>query len=202
MSTTIRYGAIHGKGARVCVLSSLLLILLLIAPICAHADQARDDLRRAEREFNQANFGGALAIVNRLTAEGSLSSGDLRDAFALKARCEGELGNRTDALAAFCQVIALDPEWKPDRTLFTSGEMAIFEEARGECAVGGKGDAGGRKDDQATGGTGGGSSRKWWYIGGGAIVAGLVLALIGGGGDDGPDPVKSDLPDFPSPPES
>lgn len=196
----VRGGSTTDSAGTLRLLACLVCAALVSAAGVAASDGARADLTRAEEEFNVANFGGALAIVNRLTAERALEGDDLRDAFAIKARCEAELGNRADAMDAFCEVIAIDPKWRPNPTLYTPTEIAIFEEAEGGCSEREK--AGGPVSRY--GDSGGGSNRKWWLIGGGLLAAVLVIALAGGGGGDGGtiDDQTPDLPDFPDPPEN
>ncbi len=169
-------------------IGALLLFALLCAvaqPVAVHAQTPRDELNTARSEFNYGNFLNALSIVNRLTQSGALSGDDRRDAFALQARCEAELGNRPNALAAFCEVIQIDPSWRPDQSLYTSNEKAIFEEAWQECAP-----------------ASGGGMKKWYLIGGGA--AAVLIAIIAGGGGGGDDPGGggggTTLPEFPDPP--
>lgn len=169
---------------------ALLLALAVAAPVRAQSGDgsaARDELVTATDEFNYGNFLNALSIVNRLTAGGELSGDDLRDAYALQARCEAELGNRANARSAFCEVIRIDPGWRPNASLYTSTEKAIFEEALVEC----KPEGGGRN--------------KWYLIGGGAAAAVLIAIIAGGsgGGDDGGNGNgggTTTLPDFPDPP--
>jgi hypothetical protein len=166
--------------------------LLIVTVCCAcampatvSAQSPREELAQATDEFNYGNFLNALSIVNRLAAEGDLSGDDLRDAYALQARCEGELGNRSNALAAFCEVIRIDPSWRPNPSLYTSNEEAIFQEALNECEPEG------------------GGMKKWYLIGGGAAAAVILAILAGGSGGNGDDPGNgggTTLPDFPDPP--
>ncbi len=169
---------------------AVIVAMLVVFVVTGARAGGKDDLTAAEERFNRADFMSALSIVNRITAEGSLSKDDERDAFALKARCEAELGNRADALDAFCRVIAIEPGWRPDKTLYTPGELAIFEEALEMCGDGGSTDS--KRAD-------GGSGKKWWFLGGGVVVAAVAILLAGGGGDGGETPA-SDLPGFPDPP--
>ncbi|NNE10202.1 MAG: hypothetical protein HKN20_16705 [Gemmatimonadetes bacterium] len=171
------------------IIPVLLAVLLAAAhPPVAEAQTPRDELANATNEFNYGNFLNALSIVNRLTTGGALSGDDLRDAYALQARCEAELGNRVNARNAFCEVIQIDGSWRPDSSLYTSTEKEIFEEALLEC----------RQE--------GGGRNKWYLIGGGAAAAVLLAILAGGsgGGGDGDGDGNGDgngtLPGFPDPP--
>lgn len=166
------------------------LLATTVLPSSLHAQSPRDDLNTARSEFNYGNFLNALSIVNRLTVGSGLSGNDLRDAYALQARCEAEIGNWPNALAAFCEVIQIDPSWRPDQSLYTSNEKAIFEEAMREC----------KPDD-------GGGMNKWYLIGGGAAAVLIAIIAGGGGGGGGDDPGGgggggTTLPDYPDPPSN
>lgn len=189
----------------------------LVFVSAAYAANPREELTKAEDYFQVADFATALQKVDSLLKSGDLEGNLLRDAYVLKARCELGLAHKTSAADAFCEALKVDAAWRPDPDFYTKDEIQTFDQARGNCATGGK-DAGkskdadvkekkksdakkeGSSDDKSA--AAGGESKPWYkkpLILGllGAVVVGGVILALGGGGDDG-DPV---LADFPPPPQ-
>ncbi|GJM44415.1 MAG: hypothetical protein DHS20C21_12570 [Gemmatimonadota bacterium] len=172
---------------------------LAILPVAAQAADAREDLEKAQDNFLIADFSTALTQVTSLIESGDLRGGVLRDALVLAARCEVGLAHRASAVDWFCEVLAVEPSWQPDKDLYTKDEVVVFDQARQSCPA---------ADTGATSPEPGFSSRvsasdpwyknkTYWAIGGGVILVGAIL-LLAGGGDDEPAPVP--LTDFPPPP--
>lgn len=159
---------------------------------------AREDLVKAQEHFEYTDYAQAMAVVDKLLAEGSLSGGDLREAHILRARCLAGMGREPEAIEAFCQVVRLDPKWKPDPFQFKSEEQDLFQRAEQRCASMGvtRAEPPAQQEEAKKGGG------KWkLLVAGGALLVGgvVLLAAGGGGGGDGATP-DADLPGFPSPP--
>jgi hypothetical protein len=150
--------------------------------------RARPDLDRAQEHYDFAEYGVALTILDGMIARGDLTGDTLRDAKILKARCLVGLGRDSEALDAWCEVIKLDPAWRPDEVFFPGNEIASFNRALEGCV---------EKE----------SAAAPWYknkivmAGAGALVlVGVLAVAMGGGGDDGGGGGNA-LPGFPDPPE-
>jgi hypothetical protein len=169
----------------------------LLVPEAARAGAA-EDLRRAHDYFLVADFGTAREQVRGLLASGALQGEALREAHVLVARCEIGLGSKSSAVDAFCAALRVDPLWRPDRDLYTTDEVTVFETAERDClkqAAAVPPGAPSPLPQPILSGTP-------WYrkpvtlglVGAGAVAA-VVLALSGGedgGGGGGPE-----LPEFP-----
>jgi hypothetical protein len=190
-------------------MASALNLALLVRS--AQAADAREELAKADDYFQVADFSTALTKVNALLESGDLSGGTLRDAYALKARCEVGLAHRSSAVEAFCEALRVEPGWRPDPDLYTKDELEVFEQARGSCT----GEQPTKQPSQeptkterpsampAPVSAGGGEKpfyKKPLFLGiGAAVVVGGIVALAGGGDDGGGG--EPDLPGFPPPPQ-
>ncbi len=183
--------------------TALLSIVLLLAPVLAPGPVSAENpgLTGAISFFEDGSFEKALHAIDETIALGGLSISELRNAYALKARCEAELGNRTNAVNSFCQVIMNDPDWRPDPNFYTAGEMELFEQALDRCYRTPDGDRprSGGVDEES-------GSRAWYkkpitWIAGGAAIALLAIVAGGGGGDGDDDDDSANLPDYPPPPQ-
>jgi hypothetical protein len=185
------------EAALAAVLSALVVAAL---PSSATAGSPREELNRAEDYFLVADFSNALRKATALTRSEEVSGGVRRDAWVLRARCELAQGHRSRSIDSFCQALATDPAWLPDRDLFTSDEIETFEQAREACP---EARTSGTTPPSylpppASTGTPWYKKKLVWGAVGAAAVAGAVLAL-GGGGDDGGGQA-ADLPPLPPPP--
>jgi hypothetical protein len=165
-----------------------------------------DDLARARDHYEFAEFDQALAILDGMIAAGGQSDERMRDAQVLRARCHVGLGNRNLAEEAFCEALAIDPDWRPDPVFFPRSEVQVFETAQATCP-----EPAAEPVEPApvvtpatTAASGG--STPWYkkpivWVGAAAAVVVAAVAL-GGGGDDGDDGGADDLPGPPDPPDN
>ena len=82
-----------------------------------------------------ADFNSALENVNRLLDSGDLSGTAERDAWVVKARAELGLARRAEGVEAFCQVLRIAPEWRPDVNFYTTDERDAFQSALDTCST-------------------------------------------------------------------
>jgi hypothetical protein len=160
-------------------------------------------LEDAETAYLDGDFSGSLRILDDLIANRTMTTGELHEAWVLKGRCLTSLDRKSDAIVAFCEAIALKPEWRPDPVMIPADETKTFAEAQEACppseveTVAPTTTVGSGVDRRA--------GAKPWYkkpkiIGPilGVAAGGLLLVALSGdddgGGGDRP------LPDFPTPP--
>ncbi|MCA9753977.1 MAG: hypothetical protein KC591_17395 [Gemmatimonadetes bacterium] len=174
-------------------------LIATLAPPAAAGSNPRQDLATAEDLFLVADFSGALTRVDSLLESGVLGGGALRDAWILRARCEAGLAHRATARDAFCEALRVDAGWRPDTDLFTSDEIALFDEARTGCTSRSSTSTVPTSPlpERVSSGSGGGTAwyakKTTWIVAGGLIAAGIATAALGGGGDE-------ELAGFPPPP--
>jgi hypothetical protein len=160
--------------------------------------QNQDELRRAENHYLFAEFDQALILLAHIIENPKdVAPERLRDAIVLQARCQVGLGNLLRAEDSFCDVLALDPEWRPDPIFFPRTEIEVFESALATCPppVAEEPDAVLMPAS---------STDKPWYmkpvVWAGAAAAVVLAVVLAGGGDDDPDPGTQNLPAPPPPP--
>ncbi|MBD3220181.1 hypothetical protein GF314_02985 [bacterium] len=165
-----------------------------------------DDLQRAREHYEFAEFDQALAILDGMIAAGGQSDERMRDAQVLRARCHVGLGNANLAEEAFCEALAIDPDWRPDPVFFPRSEVEVFERARAACPEPmAEEPAEPVVEAVPTPAREAQSQSTAWYkkplVWVGAAAAVVVAAVaLGGGGDDGDDG-PGDLPPPPDPPD-
>ena len=169
---------------------------LAVLPVAARAADAREELEKAQDSFLIADFGTALSQVTNLIESGDLRGGALRDAYILAARCEVGLAHRASAVDWFCEVLAVESSWQPDKDLYTKDEVEVFEQARNTCPPPSEAPPEPGFSSRVSAGDPWYMNKTYWLIGGGVVVLGALLLLGGGEDDEGPPP----LADFPPPP--
>jgi tetratricopeptide (TPR) repeat protein len=153
----------------------------------AGVTEDRRDLEKAWQKYRENSTHQALDTAAELVRRRNLQGPELRDAWALKALCESDLGDHSAAVASFKAALELDPAWRIAGADYTPGELEDFRRALDESR------AAPRVGNAAASKRGG---RLKYYLGGALVVAVGVVLAGGGGGDKG----LSDLPAFPNPP--
>ncbi|MGQ0722313.1 MAG: hypothetical protein ACT4PE_12195 [Candidatus Eiseniibacteriota bacterium] len=179
----------------------------------AAAGTTREALDLAVDYFLVADYRTALERLTGLLDGRGLTDDRLVQAHVLRARSLVGLGRTESAVAAFCSVLRLDGEWRPDPgTALSTGELAAFHRAvplslppvapppphRAELSP---------VDtpwlEPARLGIGPAQEARSWYrrplvLGvAGGVAAGVLILVFDEGAADEP----ARLPDFPEPPE-
>jgi hypothetical protein len=113
--------------------AALVLAQLAVALPPATAQSTGERMEAAQDRFFEGRFEAARAELDAMLAGSDLTPEERVEAFALKARCEMELGDRTSAVDAFCELLEIDRDWRPDPVFYTSFELQVFQDARDSC---------------------------------------------------------------------
>jgi hypothetical protein len=183
-----RQNGIFRATAWVAVVMLLATVVPIPRLVSVASAQGAGDLARARDHVDFAEYSEALDVLNPLIRNGSLTGTALRDAYVLKARSHIGLGQNAAAEEAFCNALRTDPQWRPDRVVFTQDEIAVFDSAQADCMMA-------APEQAATTG----ENKPWyskpvtWVVAGVAVIGGILL--LGGGDDETPpDPIGDPPP--------
>jgi hypothetical protein len=97
--------------------------------------QDGDDFSQVEAYYLFGEYDQALQLLGRMVDTGQASQVASARAEVWRARCLVQKGEVAAALAAFCRVHEIDPNWRPDREIFPANELEVFERALTECVA-------------------------------------------------------------------
>jgi len=190
----------HASAFRPAPCLSVLLLLLLLAPAMARAQDQPDCTRAlatAEDYYFTLRFGEAIQLLEQCLTQGAFSEAQQQSAYILLSKTYLRNDQVEEAKTRLRVLLALDPTYTPDPVQDTPSFIALVEETRREMQQAGPVEPEvAQNAPPRKGGIG-----KWLLIGGGALAAGTAALLLagggGGGGDGGGDGVQQ-LPSFPS----
>ena len=172
---------------------SLPLPILLAAASPAPATPIED----ARAAFREADFEMALGILQSPLEDARIPGPARREALALAAQCHSRLDREDAAVDDLCGILAIEPRWQPDPTLFSPAEMRLFRVALATCPPAEPPPLG---IDPLSPADPRWYQRRLVWIGAGAVA--VTAAWLLGSADSGGGNGEVVVPGFPDPPSS
>ena len=155
-------------------------------PAIAIAATPQEDLATAQVEVLDGNFEEALQILSGLLSRSDADATTRRSGLILSGQCHVTLGDRAQAVQAFCEANRIGPELIANTSLYNQDEIAIMGQV---------------VEDPACSSAILGSKSKplikkpaFWVAGGLAVVAAAAVFLLSSSSDETPDLQFPDAP--------
>lgn len=157
---------------------ALSLLVLLTVPLEVVAQERLDcetGLARAEDMYNNGRFDDALNLLRGCLRQGAFPEDKQQtDVYLLIGRANYAKDLVTEAKEALRHLLAIVPNYQPDRATLPPSFVQLLEDVREEMAE--------RAPPTVEQPRKKGGITKWLLIGGGAVGLGLLVAVLAGNG--------------------